>query len=285
MLIGEIAVRRALWTMRERLAEPLTIDDLATAAMFSRYHFSRLFRRLTGISPGRFLAAIRIQEAKRLLVSTSLTVAAISTSVGYTSLGTFSSRFHRSVGTSPAAYRRHLYPQPLLTEQTTPARAGATITGVVRTFCPGFAAPIFIGLFPDAIAEGRPASWAVMDRPGPYRLSGVTPGSWYLIAHSLRGRNVAAIDPGRTDQVTAVARYGPVRIAGGGSVEATEMTVRPPRDFDPPALLSLLDLPPQAVLRLRQEQERRHAIAPTPLTSIGSPARILSESIGSGTTW
>ncbi|MER5337005.1 helix-turn-helix transcriptional regulator [Micromonospora sp. NPDC002717] len=272
--------------MRERLAEPLTIDDLATAAMFSRYHFSRLFRRLTGISPGRFLAAIRIQEAKRLLISTSLTVAAISTSVGYTSLGTFSSRFHRSVGISPAAYRRHRYPQALPTEQTTPARTGgATITGEVRTFCPRFAAPIFIGLFPDAIAEGRPASWAVMDRPGPYQLSGVTPGSWYLIAHSLRGRNVAASDPDQIDQVTAVARYGPVRIAGGGSIQATEMTVRPPRDFDPPALLSLLDLPPQAVLRLRQEQERRHAIAPTPLTSIGSPARILSESIGSGTTW
>ncbi|MFG3701422.1 helix-turn-helix domain-containing protein [Micromonospora sp. NPDC047620] len=271
--------------MRERLAEPLTIDDLATAAMFSRYHFSRLFRRLTGISPGRFLAAIRIQEAKRLLINTSLTVAAISTSVGYTSLGTFSSRFHRSVGISPAAYRRHRYPEPLPTEQTVPARAGATIIGEVRTFCPRFAAPIFIGLFPDAIAEGRPVSWAVMDRPGTYRLSGVAPGSWHLIAHSLRGRNVPASEPDRTDQVTAVARYGPVRIAGGGSIQATEMTMRPPRDFDPPALLSLLDLPPQVVLRMRQDQERRHAIAPTPLTSIGSPARILSESIGSGTTW
>ncbi len=284
MLIGEIAVRRALWTMRERLAEPLTIDDLASSAMFSRYHFSRLFRNFTGISPGRFLAALRIQEAKRLLVSTSLTVAAVSTSVGYASLGTFSSRFHRSVGLSPAAYRRCYPALPPIDRHPRP-RTGATITGEVRAFCPRFAAPIFIGLFPDAIAEGRPASWAVVDRPGPYRLAGVRPGTWHLVAHSLRARTAAPdiLDP--ADEITAVARHGPVRVSEGGSLPALDVTVRPPLDFDPPALHSLIDLPLRAALRIRHlsEVDRRHEVAPTPLINIGKPPRILKESIGSGT--
>lgn len=251
MPIGETAVRRALWTMRDRLAEPLTIDDLASAAMFSRYHFSRMFRRITGISPGRFLAALRMQEAKHLLVTTSLTVAAISTSVGYTSLGTFSSHFHRSVGMSPATYRRrHLEPPPLAQVQR-PA-SGATLTGEIRMFCPRFTGPIFVGLFPDAIAEGRPASWDFMDRPGRYQLSGVSAGSWYLIAHSVGGWHTSPRPTDRTDRLTAMARYGPVRVTADDRVEAADVMVRPSHDLDPPTLLSLLDLPQETVRRLRR---------------------------------
>ncbi|MFI2652154.1 helix-turn-helix domain-containing protein [Micromonospora fulviviridis] len=271
--------------MRERLAEPLTVDDLATAAMFSRYHFSRMFRRITGISPGRFLAALRIQEAKHLLITTSLTVAAISTSVGYTSLGTFSSRFHRSVGVSPASYRRrHLEPPPL--DQMCRPASGATLTGEIHTFCPRFTGPIFVGLFPDAIAEGSPAGWAFMDRPGRYQLSGVSAGSWYLIAHSVGGWHTSPQHANRTDQLTAIARYGPVRVTAGDRVEAGDMTIRPSHDLDPPALLSLLDLPPEAVGRVRlTAPDRSQPLDSAAYTRIGRPPRILSDSIGSGTTW
>src|SRR4051812_16414952 len=90
------AVERAIQHMNENLSEPLTIDDLADVAMFSKFHFSRIFRNITGIPPGRFLSAVRLQEAKRLLLSTSLTVADISSQVGYSSIGTFSTRFKSS---------------------------------------------------------------------------------------------------------------------------------------------------------------------------------------------
>lgn len=86
----EKAVRRVIETMREHLGDELTIDDMARTAMFSKFHFSRVFRQVTGISPGRFLSALRLQEAKRLLLSTSLSVADISIQVGYSSVGTFS---------------------------------------------------------------------------------------------------------------------------------------------------------------------------------------------------
>jgi transcriptional regulator GlxA family with amidase domain len=100
------AVDRAIATMQANLGEQLTIDDIARSAMFSKFHFSRIFQKVTGSSPGRYLSAMRIEEAKRLLVTTSLTVADISNLVGYRGVGTFSSRFSDSVGVSPTTYRQ-----------------------------------------------------------------------------------------------------------------------------------------------------------------------------------
>src|SRR3954468_23765148 len=102
----ERAVIRVIDTMRQNLSEQLTVDDMARAARFSKFHFTRVFQRVTGVSPGRFLSAMRLEEAKRLLLSTTLTVADISHRVGYNSVGTFSSRFRNSVGVSPTTYRQ-----------------------------------------------------------------------------------------------------------------------------------------------------------------------------------
>jgi transcriptional regulator GlxA family with amidase domain len=100
------AVDRAIAMMQANLGEQLTLDDLARSAMFSKFHFSRIFQKVTGISPGRYLSAMRIEEAKRLLVTTSLTVADISHLVGYRGVGTFSSRFSDLVGVPPTTYRQ-----------------------------------------------------------------------------------------------------------------------------------------------------------------------------------
>jgi AraC-like DNA-binding protein len=88
-----------------RFNEPITIDDMARAAICSRFHFTRMFQRATGVPPGQFLSAVRIHEAKRLLLSTSLTVKEITARVGYSSVSTFSAKFKETVGLSPSAYR------------------------------------------------------------------------------------------------------------------------------------------------------------------------------------
>ena len=71
----------------------------------SPFHFSRMFAKATGVTPGRYLTAVRLFEAKRLLLTTSLTVSDIVCSVGYSSVGTFTSRFTRAVGMTPTQYR------------------------------------------------------------------------------------------------------------------------------------------------------------------------------------
>jgi AraC-like DNA-binding protein len=96
---------RVIEDIYKRFSEPITIDDMARLAKYSRFHFTRMFQQATGVAPGQFLTAVRIQEAKRLLLSTSLSVKEITTRVGYSSAGTFSAKFKSSVGFSPAAYR------------------------------------------------------------------------------------------------------------------------------------------------------------------------------------
>jgi AraC family transcriptional regulator len=234
------AVARAIMTMRERLGERLTIDDLARAAMFSKFHFTRVFLRATGLSPGRFLSALRLAEAKRLLTTTSVSVADISHQVGYNSVGTFSARFSGSVGLSPSLYRQRRGMAPPMAEQ--PGRGpGATIRGQLHTTSACDVGPVFVGLFPARIAEGTPARCALLAGPGPYALADVPTGSWFLFAHAY-GTGV----PERPGIRPFTGLAGPVNIHVGVTARLADVPLRPRHGFDPPVLLALPDLRPVA---------------------------------------
>ncbi|MEV0428257.1 AraC family transcriptional regulator [Micromonospora sp. NPDC050495] len=100
-----VAVVRAIGRMRQELAGPLSLTDLATTGSFSPYHFHRIFRGITATTPARFLATLRMAQARRLLLHSDLSVAAIGNRVGYTSSGTFGTQFSRLVGTAPRRFR------------------------------------------------------------------------------------------------------------------------------------------------------------------------------------
>ncbi len=98
-------VTHATEVIHARYSEPLRLNDLAEEVFVSPFHFSRVFSRSTGLTPGRYLSAVRMFEAKRLLVTTAMTVSDVVCSVGYSSVGTFTSKFARTVGMSPSEYR------------------------------------------------------------------------------------------------------------------------------------------------------------------------------------
>ncbi|MFC6079823.1 helix-turn-helix transcriptional regulator [Sphaerisporangium aureirubrum] len=241
----EQAVMRVVKSMHENLSEQLTINDMARTAMFSKFHFSRVFQRVTGLSPGRFLSAVRLQEAKRLLASTSLTVTDISHRVGYSSVGTFSSRFTSSVGVSPTKYRQLEGVMPQLTLNG--ARNGgwngftSTVHGDISSPLPD--QPVFAGLFPDRILEGRPVRYTILHRPGPYVLEDVPQGEWHLIAQSVAaGREDAMNHAPGGDEALCVGRHGPITIRPGTVTRPANVQLRPMRPFDPPVLLALRDM-------------------------------------------
>jgi AraC family transcriptional regulator len=243
----EQAVGRVIETMRENLGEQLTVDDMARAAMFSKFHFSRLFQRVTGVSPGRFLSAMRLHEAKQLLVSTSLTVTDISHKVGYTSVGTFSSRFAGSVGVSPTTYRQlggfTTFPMPVDRRRAVAEPRCATVRGEVRAALPDRLGLIFVGLFADPVPRGQPVSCAVLHRPGPYLLENVPDGTWYLLAHSVAaGLEEAVDDPVAGDQTILVGCHGPIKILRDTSVQQADVRLRPMHTLDPSVLRALLDI-------------------------------------------
>jgi AraC-like DNA-binding protein len=86
-------------------AEPLTVDDLARAAGYSRAHFSQEFRRAFGESPHAYLLTRRLERAATLLRTTDYSVADICMAVGLESIGSFTTSFVRMHGRTPTEYR------------------------------------------------------------------------------------------------------------------------------------------------------------------------------------
>ncbi|MEQ4204130.1 AraC family transcriptional regulator [Actinopolymorpha sp. B17G11] len=86
-------------------AEQLDIPALARSANVSETYFSRSFKAAFGETPHQYVMSRRMERAKALLREDELSVTEICLSVGFTSLGSFSTQFRRFVGDSPTAYR------------------------------------------------------------------------------------------------------------------------------------------------------------------------------------
>jgi AraC-like DNA-binding protein len=98
-------LRRARDLADRHYAEPLDLDLLADTANVSKYHFARCFARTYGEAPMRYLTRRRIERAQDLLRSANLSVTEVCMLVGFSSLGSFSSRFRELVGETPTEYR------------------------------------------------------------------------------------------------------------------------------------------------------------------------------------
>jgi AraC-like DNA-binding protein len=99
------SVRLARRLLDRYYDKPITIEELSREAAFSPYHFIRLFRRIYKQTPHQYLVQQRIARAKELLRTTDLPVTEICMTVGFESLGSFSTLFSKVVGLSPSAYR------------------------------------------------------------------------------------------------------------------------------------------------------------------------------------
>jgi AraC-like DNA-binding protein len=92
--------------VEQRFAEPLRLSDVARKTGFSRSQFASLFKRHTGTSFGALLHRVRLEQAKRLLLATSLPVSRVAAQAGYQSHRYFCAAFRRQIGMTPAAFRR-----------------------------------------------------------------------------------------------------------------------------------------------------------------------------------
>jgi AraC family transcriptional regulator len=92
--------------MAEHAAEEFSLERLAAQAGLSRFHFQRLFKAATGVSPSRYHIDLRINEARKLLRETKMSVLDVALEVGYTDPSHFARLFRRETGLSPSEYRR-----------------------------------------------------------------------------------------------------------------------------------------------------------------------------------
>lgn len=100
------AVRAGIAVMHDRLAEPLTLADIAAEAHLSVYHFVRVFRAATGETPYRYLTRLRIERARGLLTDSDLTIGQIAERCGFASPGALSTAFLGHVGVRRSVYRK-----------------------------------------------------------------------------------------------------------------------------------------------------------------------------------
>ncbi|MEF3303133.1 helix-turn-helix domain-containing protein [Paenibacillus sp. GYB003] len=104
-------VRTAIRLMQSQYAAPLSLDDIASAAGLSKYHFSRVFLSKTGIQPMHYLRKIRIEKASALLAQTNKTMETIARETGFEGGNYFIRVFKTLVGMTPSEYRRSLGPE------------------------------------------------------------------------------------------------------------------------------------------------------------------------------
>ncbi len=92
--------------------DALSIDDIAKAAAMSRFHFVRQFKALFGETPVQHRTNARLDEARQRLIYSDASITDVCMSVGFSSLGSFSTLFSRRFGRSPSRFREELAASP-----------------------------------------------------------------------------------------------------------------------------------------------------------------------------
>jgi AraC-like DNA-binding protein len=241
------AVERVITSARERLCEPISLRDMSRVAYLSTFHFNRVFHQITGLPPAKFISAMRLDEAKRLLLNTNRSITDISFEVGYNSLSTFTRRFTQRVGLGPREFR-------YLAERITPTS--------VESLCAHYAEltqratlhsvegfvelpkdderPIFVGLFRAHIPQSRPVGGALLTSPGSFCIGPVPDGIYHLLAAALPPLTDALgyLLPDSANLLVG-AGNGPVIVRHGRANGRFNISLRPMALTDPPLLVSL----------------------------------------------
>ncbi|NMO96101.1 AraC family transcriptional regulator [Paenibacillus lemnae] len=216
-----IAVEKAITYMKLHLEESLTLDQIASVAGYSSFHFTRIFKHTTGISVRRYLSALRIEAGKTKLLNAPSTTVRLLQHIGFSSVGTFQTRFKSYVGLTPQKFKNlahtlFRYVQQHKETAFTEEDNGSEGCSVIRCHIQApayFQGIVFVGLFPRPIPDERPAAGNVTafsnsekvctiktSKPGSYYVlaAGIpwslNPKDYFLLHQSLRAKSPKAID-------------------------------------------------------------------------------------------
>jgi AraC-like DNA-binding protein len=238
-------VERTIEMMRGSLGDPHELSDIARTACMSPFHFHRVFSAVTAATPKRFLTALRMAEAKRLLLDTELSATDISFTVGYASFSTFTTQFTKLVGVPPGRFRTCVQPVadmpvgPLMEHLISPGGGRGRHTAVrgrIGRRPDGETGIVVVGLFPAGIPQGLPSGCVVTTPLGRFEVP-AGPGTHTILALS--------VAPDATVRDVLLARpaarlaIGSVEIPGAAAPRPEALVpLRPPRITDPPILIA-----------------------------------------------
>lgn len=249
----QAAVDQAVEAMRKDLFCDVGIAGIAAGTFYSKFHFTREFSRITGATPRRFLAALRMERASRLLLTTDVSISDAGTMVGYASVGTFSTRFSALVGVSPRQWRACAgRPETIGTIR---GDGQGRLRGVVELAQPPSAAAvdIFVGAFEDGIIQGRPVASTRLTDGDAFELEGVPAGAWTV---AVLARVEHALADGKV-HVEWLRSRTPMHAFDDPHTRALPKRIglRKVRPSDPPVLLGGTHAEPAAFPARRRNRE------------------------------
>lgn len=240
----EKIIIQAIEYMKHHLDEDITSESLAQYVGYSPFHFSRMFKDVTGVSPRLYLSALRIEAGKQILIDSSDSILKTLLNVGFRSVGTFSSKFKQFVGLPPKQFQRNIHSlHTYLNEydfskelEPLEVLAPSVTCHIIKP--QQFKGMIFVGLFPRAIPDQAPiVGTAIHHKKTSCTFSKVPLGTYYLltaaIPRSINPRTYFVLDEayrGRVEQ--------PILIEKNTMIDV-EVTLREPLPYDPPILINL----------------------------------------------
>ncbi|WP_339217197.1 AraC family transcriptional regulator [Ornithinibacillus sp. FSL M8-0202] len=237
-------ILQAIEYMNDHLDEEITSEKLANHVGYSPFHFSRVFKEVTGVPPRHYLSALRIEAGKEALVNPSDSIIKAVLGAGFRSAGSFSSKFKQYVGLSPKQFQKNIKPlhrfmnEYDVSTNLLPLEALEPSVTCRIIVPPSFNGLIFIGLFSKPIPDQAPIIGTAINHQqtsctfsnvpkGKYYVLAVAiakslnPLSYFLLSNALRGIAEKPVD---TEHHRA---------------SFTEVTLREALPYDPPILINL----------------------------------------------
>jgi AraC-like DNA-binding protein len=100
-----VTIEKAKEYITRHFTSDISLAEIADYCNVSPFHFSRIFKTFTSISPHQFLLSIRLKNSELLLKETALPVADIAFTSGFNSIEHFTAAFRQKYKTPPAKYR------------------------------------------------------------------------------------------------------------------------------------------------------------------------------------
>jgi AraC-like DNA-binding protein len=120
------AMTRARAIIAERHASELSLTELAQAVNMSAFYFCKTFKKATGMTFTDYLARVRVEKVKDLLMNRNRRISEAAYEAGFQSLSQFNRLFRRIAGESPTAYRERLH--GVGSEARKPGRTGGAVS-------------------------------------------------------------------------------------------------------------------------------------------------------------
>ncbi|NEQ19437.1 MAG: helix-turn-helix transcriptional regulator [Microcoleus sp. SIO2G3] len=106
--LSSIQLKEVIEYTRTQLGEELNLSQLADIAQVSEFYFSRLFKNTTGMAPHQFVLNLRLERAKKLILTGQMSLSEVAVLCGFFDQSHFSNVFKRAWGMTPRAFAKTL---------------------------------------------------------------------------------------------------------------------------------------------------------------------------------